>query len=116
MNDLAQALFERAETTLLGARALVPIDTDGAAFHAVSAFFAERGSTFVKHSALEAAVHRDLVLTGIWPKQLGADYSYLARLRKAGDYGGQMRVSEESAAQAANAAERIVAAVRNSLE
>lgn len=35
-----------------------------AAFHAVTALFALEGRTFTKHSALEAAVHRDLVKGG----------------------------------------------------
>ena len=37
-----------------------------AAFHAVTALFALEGRIFAKHSALEAAVHRDLVKPGRW--------------------------------------------------
>lgn len=119
MSELAKALLERAETSLKGARALLGIDPDGSAsrayysaFNAVSALFAERGRTFVKHKAVETAVHRDLVLAGIWPRDLGADYSFLHRLRDAGDYGGETHVSEESAAAAITAADRILDAVR----
>ena len=122
MKELSEALFERAEVSLRGASALVPIDPDGAAsrayyssFSAVSALFAKRGVTFVTHKAVEAAVHRDLVRTGIWSKPLGADYSFLHRLRKAGDYGGQMHVSEKSAEEAVEAARRILEAVRNTI-
>jgi uncharacterized protein (UPF0332 family) len=100
--DLSNALLERAETTLKGARVLVGIDPDGAAsrayycaFNAVSALFAHQGRTFVKHKAVETAVHRDLVLAGVWPRELGADYSFLHRLRDAGDYGGEAHVSEK---------------------
>jgi uncharacterized protein (UPF0332 family) len=117
--DLSRVLFERAETTLKGARAIVVIDPDGAAarayycaFHAVSALFARDGRTFVKHKAVETAVHRDLVLTGLWPRERGADYSFLHRLRDAGDYGGEVHVSEKSAGEAVAAAERILEAVR----
>ena len=35
-----------------------------AVFHAVTALFALEGRAFTKHSALEAAVHRDLVKAG----------------------------------------------------
>lgn len=35
-----------------------------AAFHAVTALFAVEDRAFTKHSALEAAVHRDLVKAG----------------------------------------------------
>ena len=121
MKELSKALLERSEASLKGASALVTIDPDGAAsrayycaFNAASAFFAERGNTFIKHKAVETAVHRDLVLAGVWTRELGADYSFLHRLRKAGDYGGQMHVSEKSASEAVEAAERILTAVRKS--
>ena len=58
---------------------------------------------------------RDIVLGGVWPRELGKDYSFLHRLRKAGDYGGEAHVSEESAKKATEAADRILAAVRGSL-
>ena len=35
-----------------------------AAFHAVSPLFAIEGRTFTRHSAIERAVHRDLVKSG----------------------------------------------------
>lgn len=122
MSALTRALWRRAEAALDGARLLVSVDPDGsasrayyAAFNAVSAFFARRETTFVKHKAVETAVHRDLVLTGIWPKALGADYSFLHRLRNSGDYGGESHVSKENAESAVAAATRILDAVRKSL-
>ncbi len=122
MKELSKALLERAESALKGAHALIPIDPDGAAsrayycaFNAVSALFVEQERTFIKHKAVETAVHRDLVLAGVWPRELGRAYSFLHRLRKAGDYGGEARVSEESAREATRVAEKIVAAVRGSL-
>jgi len=60
-----------------------------AAFYAVSAHFALEGKSYTKHSAVEAAVHRDLVKTGIWDMDLGRGYSRLAQLRTRGDYGGR---------------------------
>ena len=48
-----------------------------AAFHAVTALFALDDRMFAKHSALEAAVHRDLVKAGRWPADLGRDFRFL---------------------------------------
>jgi uncharacterized protein (UPF0332 family) len=79
-----------------------------AAFYAVSALFALEGKTFRRHSEVEAAVHRDLVREGIWPKELGAAYTGLLRLREVGDYGGGRHVSPGQAAQAAGQAGRIL--------
>ena len=47
-----------------------------AAFHAVTALFALEGRTYTKHSAVEAAVHRDLVKVGRWPSEIGRDFSF----------------------------------------
>lgn len=61
--------------------------------------FALEGKTYKEHSGVEAAMHRDLVKAGRWPKTLGADYSGLRELRTTGDYGGGERVSPEEAAK-----------------
>ena len=62
-----------------------------AAFHAVSALFALERRTFTKHSALEAAVHRDLVKAGRWSSDLGRDFSFCVDVRGVGDYGSKIR-------------------------
>ena len=49
---------------------------------------------------LEAAVHRDLVKPGIWPKELGAGFSRLAEARSTADYGQAEHVCPEEAAEA----------------
>jgi uncharacterized protein (UPF0332 family) len=61
-------LWERARRALATARRDLPADPDAAAsrayyaaFYAVSALFAAEGKSFRKHSAVETAVHRDLV-------------------------------------------------------
>lgn len=82
-----------------------------AAFYAVSALFALQGIFFTKHSAVESAVHRDLVKDGRWPVGLGEDYSLLREARAAGDYGGSLHVHEDKAAQALQAAQRIMMVV-----
>ena len=84
-----------------------------AAFYAVSALFALQGKTFSKHSAIEAAVHRDLVRPGHWPKELGVNYSYLLGLRTKGDYGVLEHVLEEEAGEAIQAVQRILRAVHD---
>jgi len=83
-----------------------------AAFHAVSALFLLNDKSFVKHKSIEAAVHRDLVLPGLWPKDRGADYSYLSRLRGVGDYGGSAYVTPDDASKAVDAADRIIETIR----
>ncbi|MBI3923169.1 MAG: HEPN domain-containing protein [Armatimonadetes bacterium] len=63
-------LWQRAQNALKSAEVLVGVSGDDAAsrayyaaFHAVSALFATRGQVFSKHTAVRAAVHRDLVHT-----------------------------------------------------
>ena len=83
-----------------------------AAFYAVSALFSLKGLSFNKYSAVETAVHRDLVKPGIWTVEMGADYRSLHALRSTGDYGGLEHVSSEQAEQSLQAAERILSAVK----
>lgn len=70
-----------------------------AVVHATSALFALEGRTFSKHSALEAAVHRDLVKAGRWLADLGRDYSFCPDVRGFGDDGSEVRVDALQAAQ-----------------
>ena len=118
MTQEVSAFWQRALQALGTSKNLVTMDADAAAsrayyvaFYAVSALFAFQGRTFTKHSALEAAVHRDLVKTGKWPVDRGKDYSYLIRLRSTGDYGGGIHVSQDEAIEAVAIAERILQAV-----
>ncbi len=119
MNADAQTQWARAVRTLQTAELLVEADPDSAAsrayyaaFHAVSALFALTGQEYTKHSALEAAVHRDLVHAGLWNTALGQDYTFLAELRITGDYGGAKRVAAREAREAVLCARRILDAVR----
>jgi uncharacterized protein (UPF0332 family) len=78
-------LWQRAGQALQSARLLAVSDPDAAAsrayycaYYAVSAIFlALEGRAFTKHTALEAAVHRDLVKPGLWSIELGAAFSWL---------------------------------------
>jgi uncharacterized protein (UPF0332 family) len=108
----------RANESLKGAEALVPIDPNAAAsrayyaaFHAVSALFGLEGRTFKKHSEVAASVHRDLVHAGRWSRDLGAAFSQLSSQRRIGDYGAVGRVSREEAAICVDLARSILDAV-----
>ena len=79
-----------------------------AAFHAVCAHFALEQKAFIKHTAVEAAVHRDLVRVGTWDAELGRGYSRLAQLRTRGDYGGGRHVAPEEASEAIEIASKIL--------
>jgi uncharacterized protein (UPF0332 family) len=118
MTVQAVDLWDRALQSLSTARKNLPDDPDAsafrsyyAAFYAVSALFSLRGMSFTRHSAVEAAVHRDLVKLGLWPVERGVDYSYLLNMRVTGDYGGELHVSAEEANDAIESARRILAAV-----
>lgn len=119
MNQEAHALWLRAGRSYKSAAKLAEEDPDSAAsrayyaaFHAVSALFTLQGKTFTKHRALEAAVHRDLVQARTWSVELGAAFSWLARLRRTGDYGGSMHVSPDEAREAVAKAHSILQAVQ----
>lgn len=120
MTQYATDLWHRAAKALSTARGVAASDPDAAAsrayyaaFYAISALFAVEGRDFGKHSGVEAAVHRDLVKTGRWPAELGADYHSLRGLRATGDYGGLEHVQTQAAVQAIDKAQRILHAVRN---
>ena len=118
MRDFACSVWTRGEDSLRSAGILLNTDPDSsasrayyAAYHAVTAFFALRGQEFRKHTAVRAAVHRDLVKAGKWPASLGQDYDFLLSLREIGDYGGIARVTVAAATDALAAAQRILDAV-----
>jgi uncharacterized protein (UPF0332 family) len=83
-----------------------------AAFYAVSARFALQDKSFSKHTALEAAVHRDLVKTGLWPVELGRHYSELLEQRWGSDYDFDQESSAKQAAEAIAKARLILRAVQ----
>lgn len=120
MNEESRNLWERALQACQTAKDLVLKDPDAAAsrayyaaFYAVSSLFIAEGKDFAKHSAVETAVHRDLVHTKRVSEDFGADYSFLRGLRDTGDYGGWAHVSEEDANRTVEAVERIIAVVTN---
>lgn len=119
MKEFAAVEWERAHRALASARQLIETDADGAAsrsyyavFHALTAFFGLRGQTFSRHSAIRAALHRELVQTGLLEMQQGRDYDFLMDLRETADYGGLMRATPDSARKAAGKAESFLQALR----
>lgn len=121
--ELARSEWDRARDAFRDAQLLLANGGfDGAAsrayyaaFHAVTALFALEERTFTKHSALEAALHRDLVKTGNWRADLGRDYSFCLELRSVSDYGTDVRVDARQAADAIEAARRIMLAVQDAM-
>ena len=118
MKEFAASEWQRAHRALASAEKLVKSDPDSsasrvyyAAFHALTALFALRDQTFSKHSAIRAALHRDLVQTEQFEAQLGQDYDFLMDLREAGDYGGIAHVTADSAATAVRKAKAFIEAV-----
>ena len=86
--------MEKADESLRAAKVLLDADITTAsmsrlyyaAFYAVSAVFAAKGIQYGKHSAVQSAVHRDLVKPGIISKDLGALYDRMFNARQEGDY------------------------------
>lgn len=118
MSDLPADLWGRAKAAWEAARATIHVDPDScasrayyAAFYAVSARFSKSGRSFTKHSAVEAAVHRDLVNPDLWTPQLGQEYSRLVQARMVGDYGGGQHVSAKAAEELVALAARALHAV-----
>jgi uncharacterized protein (UPF0332 family) len=115
LTDFANNEWNKANKSLVAAKTLIEIDPDSsvsrayyAAFHAVTALFALDGKAFTKHTALRAAVHRELVKEGKWHKDLGTDYDYLLELREIGDYGGMTAVTMSDAQKAVKCAKNIL--------
>lgn len=118
MSREAYALWNRAIKTHHLAKRIAGEEPDSAtsrayyaAFYAVSARFMSEGRSFTKHSAVETALHRDLVKTGLWPIELGDAYSSLREIRMTADYGGDLSVDVEGAKDAVESAWRIIKTV-----
>ncbi|MGD1002888.1 MAG: HEPN domain-containing protein [Candidatus Brocadiia bacterium] len=123
MNERAADLLDRARRALRTAEIICAEgDYDAAAsrsyyaaFYVVSPLLALEGKAFKKHSAVEAALHRDFILTGRFSETVGTDYSALRSFRDTGDYGGPEHVTAEQAAEAVEAARRILVVINQSL-
>lgn len=91
---LAGYWMEKADESLRAAGVLLEAGITGASmsrlyyavFYAASALFAAKDIQYGKHSAVQAAVHRDLVKPGIITKEMGALYDRMFNARQEGDY------------------------------
>ena len=68
-----------------------------AVFYAVSALLALRKSSFGKHSAVRASLHRDFIKTGILPIEAGMIYNRLFEWRQKADYDAFLEIDKEMA-------------------
>lgn len=114
------AMWERAISTINAAKTTLSHYPDTAAnrayyaaFYAVSALFSTEQKYFKKHSGLRSAVHKELVFTNRWTRELGADYDMLLALREIADYGVVNTATLEDATEAIAQAERIIQTVHN---
>lgn len=121
MRERAEHLWDRARRAVAVAKSDLALDADAAAsrayyaaFYAVSALFALDDKSFTRHSAVEAAVHRELVRAGKWPAEVGATYSRLFHRRSRADSGAERHVSSEGAEDSIAGAERILRLVADS--
>jgi uncharacterized protein (UPF0332 family) len=57
-----------------------------ASFYSASAYFAARGESYGKHSAVRSSFNRDLVNAGIVPEEYGDLYNALFNMRHESDY------------------------------
>ncbi len=57
-----------------------------AVFYSATALLYAKGKSYVKHSAVRAAFHRDFVQTGVLDKAFGKLYDELFQARHQGDY------------------------------
>ena len=119
MKEFIRSQWTKASRSLAAAKAIVETDPDSAAsrayyaaFHGVTAVLAARGMEFTKHTAVRAALHRDLMQSGALSADLGRDYDFLLDLRETADYGGVAEASLASATKAIEKARTILAALQ----
>ena len=86
-----------------------------AAFYAAVTLLLHRNQRFGKHSGVVAAIHHELVKTGILSMESGRALQKLFELRGIGDYGSIQHVNADEAKLAVEKAERFVAEARTVL-
>ena len=119
MKEFIRSQWTKAMRSLAAAEATLDTDPDSAAsrayyaaFHGVTATLAGRGMEFAKHTAVRAALHRDLIQSGALSVDLGRDYDFLLDLRETADYGGVAEASLASATKAIEKARTILASLQ----
>ena len=119
MKEFIRSQWTKAMRSIAAAEATLDTDPDSAAsrayyaaFHRVTATLAGRGMEFTKHTAVRAALHRDLIQSGALSVDLGRDDDFLLDLRETADYGGVAEASLASATKAIEKARTILAALQ----
>ena len=119
MKEFIRSQWMKAMRSLAAAEATLATDPDSAAsraycavFHGVTATLAGRGMEFTKHTAVRAALHRDIIQSGALSVDLGRDYDFLLDLRETADYGGVAEASLASATKAIEKERTILAAIQ----
>jgi uncharacterized protein (UPF0332 family) len=122
MKEFIRGQWAKAMRSIAVAQATLDTDPDSAAsrayyaaFHGVTAVLARRGMEFTKHTAVRAALHRDLIQSGDLSVDLGRDYDFLLDLRETADYGGVAEASLASATKAIEKARAILAVLKTLL-
>jgi len=110
--DKSDEAFQAARQVLTASLAAAVNRAYYACFYAASAVLIAESRKFVKHAGLQAAVHKHLVHPGRLSKDLGKAYDRLALARYQADYEAEVTWTLQKAADAIEAAERIVAALR----
>ncbi len=86
-----------------------------AVFYAAAAVFASEGQTFSKHTALRAAIHRDLAKTGRLHEEIAALYDQLLEDRGDADCAAIISLTAQEGREAFENAQRVVAALQQLL-
>jgi uncharacterized protein (UPF0332 family) len=84
-----------------------------AAFYCVTALLQADGQSYVKHSALRAALHRDLVRTGRVPIEFGELFDRLFKDRQDGDYRPETKFDVEALTLLATQTNKFIEFVKN---
>lgn len=113
---LIQYWMEKAEESVESANAeyqagrLSPAirSTYYACFYALSAVLWKKGKSFKKHTAVRAALHRDLVKTGIIDVSWGQFYNVIFERRHKGDYDPMVKFEREQVEEYISKAESFV--------
>ena len=118
MKEFIRSQWTKSMRSIAAAESILETDPDSAAsrayyaaFHGVTAVLAGRGMEFTKHTAVRAALHRDLIQSGAISADLGRDYDFLLDLRETADYGGVAEASLASATKAIEKARKILASI-----
>lgn len=86
-----------------------------AVFHLMQAALLSRGLSYSKHAGVASGFSEQFVKSGIFPRDFGAWVQRLRRDREIGDYGYEVRVSEEDAKEDIRLAQEIVRVVEEYL-